>query len=107
MSTINKDVTAWSAADLSGTSAVGGTFTVTGEPDLMQFSDDEGNEKPADSPNPRTYDQTSHGTPDGVGSMGPPTQHHRLSVPFRVTAGTSTFNIYQIDNDLRGGTRAA
>jgi len=92
---------------------VGQSFTVTGTPDLMSFSDDEGVEVPGDFdpavPSTIEPNQTLSGTLDGVEFTGnnATTDVFEFEFAFQVTDGTNTFNIYQIDNDQFGGTTVA
>lgn len=110
---IQKDVLVWSSADLSSVPTVGSTFTVTGPPDLMAFTDDEAVQVPGDFdpavPSTIEPNQTLSGTLDGVEFTGnnATTDVFEFEFAFQVTDGTNTFNIYQIDNDQFGGTTVA
>ncbi len=94
--TVNKSLFVWSVADLTGSpSTVGSTFTVTGAPDLMTFSDGAGSQDqiPSDF-NPVDNDQILRGILDGTEVD----DVFEFEVAYQVTDGTDTFLVYRIDN---------
>ncbi|MBR9841906.1 MAG: hypothetical protein GYB25_02010 [Rhodobacteraceae bacterium] len=108
---ITKDVFVWTNADLSTEllgAAAGTSFTVTGSPDLMTFSDDEADTIPSDF-NPIDNDQTLSGTLDGVQFTGNTASEDtfEFEIAYQVTDGTNTFNVYAIDNGSNGGSQVA
>lgn len=113
---IQKDVLVWSAHDLSALPiTIGGTFTVTGTPDLMAFKDDidagdpgtfPGEVRPTDF-GPYDADQAISGTLEGMSFLGdtgnPSEDVFQFDIACRVTDGINTFNIYMIHNNIIHG----